>query len=491
MSDPVDERLRSYYRSIEGDPPSGLETRVARALDSAPMSLAATVGTPWRPAFGLIAAGVAVLIAALVFRTIGPTPTATPSGVTGPSPSASASATEVTSPSPSATPPISVPSATPTATPAATPASTPTPSILPTPIPSAVEFTLTGSMTVGRDGPTATLLKDGRVLVAGGKVHTGSVELPTATAELYDPTTGKFAATGSMIDARWGHSATLLRDGRVLVTGGADMSDGYDNLKSAELYDPATGRFTPTGSMSVGRAEHTATLLEDGRVLIAGGTNSIGLDSAEVYDPATGKFSPTGSMTTARQNHAATLLGDGRVLIVGGTANGVTGPFGTLASAEIYDPASGKFTATGSMTTARSGPTATLTLDGRVMVIGGVDESSKALNSAEIYDPASATFGGAGAGIPEPAASRTATLLSDGTLLTVGQASAGAPTTAATWDGGHNNFYTAGTTNLTIGCQTATLLQNGRVLLLGGATSGAGGSIPLAAAALYTLGGQN
>ena len=349
-------------------------------------------------------------------------------------------------------------------------------------------------MTVGRDGPTATLLRDGRVLVAGGKVRTGSVELPTSTAELYDPATGKFSATGSMAAARWGHTATVLQDGRVLVTGGADMSDGYDNLKSAELYDPATGRFTPTGSMSVGRAEHTATLLEDGRVLIAGGTNSIGLDSAEIYDPATGKFSPTGSMTTARQNHAATLLKDGRVLILGGTANGVTGPFGTLASAELYNPATGKFSATGSMTTARGGPTATLMLDGRVMVIGGVDESSKALNSAEIYDPASATFGAAGAGIPgipETAASRTATLLSDGTLLTVGQASAGAPTTAATWDGGHNNFYTAGTTNLIIGCQTATLLQNGRLLLLGGATSGAGGPIPLAAAALYTLGGQN
>ena len=490
MSDPVDDRLRSYYRSIGGDPPAGLETRVARALDSASAKpSASTARAQWRPAFGLLAAGIVVVIAALVFRNMGPSPSASPSAVTGPSTSASAGATESPSPSPT-TSPISVPSA----TPAATPASTPTPSILPTPIPSAVEFTLTGSMTVGRDGPTATLLKDGRVLVAGGKVRTGSVELPTATAELYDPTTGKFATTGSMIDARWGHTAALLRDGRVLVTGGADMSDGYDNLKSAELYDPATGKFTPTGSMSVGRAEHTAALLEDGRVLIAGGTNSIGLDSAEIYDPATGAFSPTGSMTTARQNHAATLLKDGRVLIVGGTANGVTGPFGTLASAELYDPARGKFTAAGSMTTARSGPTATLMLDGRVMVIGGVDESSKALNSAEIYDPASATFGAAGAGIPgipETAASRTATLLSDGTLLTVGQASAGAPTTAATWDGGHNNFYTAGTTNLTLGCQTATLLQNGTVLLLGGATSDAGGATPLAAAALYQLGDQN
>jgi hypothetical protein len=487
MSDPVDERLRSYYRSIGGDPPAGLETRVARALDSAAAKpSASTARTQWQPAFGLLAAGIVVVIAALVFRNMGPSPSASPSAVTGPSTSASAGATESPSPSPT-TSPISVPSA----TPAATPATPPTPSTLLTPIPSAVAFTLTGSMTIGRDGPTATVLKDGRVLVVGGKVRTGSVESKTATAELYDPSTGRFAATGSMADARWGHTATLLQDGRVLVTGGADLSDGYANLRTAELYDPSTGKFTPTGSMEVGRAEQTATLLKDGRVLIAGGTNSIGLASAEIYDPATGKFSLTGSMATARQNHAATLLQDGRVLIVGGTANGVTGPFGTLASAELYDPATGRFTATGLMTAARSGPTATLMLDGRVLVIGGVDQDSKALNSAELYDPTNGTFGGAGTGIPGNTAWRTATLLSDGTLLTVGQASTGAPTTAATWDGGRHAFYTAGTTNLTLGCQTATLLQNGTVLLLGGATSDAGGATPLAAAALYQLGDQN
>jgi hypothetical protein len=359
--------------------------------------------------------------------------------------------------------------------------------MLPTPTATTAQFSLTGSMTVGRDGPTATRLKNGRILVAGGKARTGSVSSRTAAAELYDPTTGKFSPTGSMTDARWGHTATLLNDGRVLVAGGADFMDGADNLKSAELYDPAAGRFTPTGSMAVGRADHTATLLDDGRVLIAGGTNSIGLDSAEIYDPATGKFSATGSMTTARQDHTATLLADGRALIAGGTANGVTGPFGTLASAELYDPGTGRFTATGSMSTHRQGATATLMSDGSVMVTGGRDQDSTFLGSAEEYDPATGNFAGRGAGIPDRAQARTAVLLSDGfTLLTVGWNAPGA--TAATYDGGHYGFYTAGTTTLDIACQTATLLPDGRVLLLGGMDAD---GRPNATAALYELGGQS
>jgi hypothetical protein len=342
-------------------------------------------------------------------------------------------------------------------------------------------------MTVGRDGPTATRLKNGKVLVAGGKVATGLVATRTSSAELYDPATGKFTVTGSMTDARWGHTATLLNDGRVLVVGGADMSDGFNNLKSAELYDPATGKFTVTGSMAVGRANHTATLLKDGRVLIAGGTNSIGLDSAEIYDPATGTFTTTGSMTTARQDHAATLLLDGRVLIAGGTANGAVGPFGLLASAEIYDPSTDRFRTTGSMTTQRQGPTATLLPDGTAMVIGGLDQSSTLVKSAEAYDPVLGRFGRAGAWVFGSTATRTAVLLSDGqTLLTIGQDRPGA--NAETWDGGHMNFYSAGTTTLSVACQTATLLPSGLVLLLGG--TGADGK-PAAIATLYQLGGQN
>jgi uncharacterized protein (DUF2147 family) len=266
----------------------------------------------------------------------------------------------------------------------------------------------------------------------------------------------------------------------VLIAGGIDQLDGYGNLKTAELYDPATGKFKPTGSMSVGRANQTATLLKNGRVLITGGTNSIGLASAEIYDPATGKFSKTGSMTVARQDHAASLLADGRVLVAGGTANGATGPFGVLASAEVYDPATGKFKATGSMAARRDGPAAAALADGSVVIVGGTDQNSKSLNSAEIYDPSTGKFHAAGAGIPDTATSRTATLLADGAVLTIGRTSGGT-LSAAFYDPAHNGFVGAGTSKLAAGCQTATLLPSGKVLLLGGMS----GSKPLTSAALY------
>jgi len=337
---------------------------------------------------------------------------------------------------------------------------------------------------VGRDGPTATLLEDGRVLIAGGKVAHGLVSAPTASAELYNPSTGKFSATGSMAAARWGHTATLLQDGRVLIAGGADLSDGADNLRSAELYDPSTGKFAPTGSMAVGRADQTATLLADGRVLIAGGTNSIGLDSAEIYDPATGTFSATGSMTTARQGHTATLLKNGLVLIAGGTANGKVGPFGPLASAELYNPAIGQFTATGSMAEQRAGPTAALLEDGRVLVSGGVDQGSPAFSSAELYDPTTGQFSATGSR-QNAFLSFTATLLPDGRVLEVGRTVSAAATTAELYDPTSGKFSSGGTTNRVLDCDTATLLADGSVLLVGGATNGPNGTQPLATAVLY------
>jgi hypothetical protein len=167
----------------------------------------------------------------------------------------------------------------------------------------------------------------------------------TASAELYDPKTGTFSPTGSMATARAFHTATLLADGRVLIAGGDPSGWNFNSLiASAEIYDPSTGTFSATGSLIVGRAWQTATLLADGRVLITGGggdyTNRSFLASAALYNPKTGTFSPTGSMTEPRTYHQATLLLGGRVLITGGY-----GALAPLASAEIYDPASGTFTA--------------------------------------------------------------------------------------------------------------------------------------------------
>jgi prolyl-tRNA editing enzyme YbaK/EbsC (Cys-tRNA(Pro) deacylase) len=282
--------------------------------------------------------------------------------------------------------------------------------------PATGKFSATGSMTTSRDFTTATLLADGRVLIAGG--FDGSKNL--ASAELYDPATGKFGPTGSMAQARDSHTATLLLNGLVLIAGGGDKLD----LASAEIYDPKTGKFSPTGSMSQARYLHTATLLQNGLVLIAGGDDDSGaslvtLASAELYDPATGKFSPTGSMKSVREYHTATLLSDGRVLIAGGFVVHPGSGDATLASAEVYDPATGKFSATGSMKSVRRQYTAALLSDGRVLVAGGEDNSETALASAELYDPATGKFSPTGS-LAQARFYHAATRLLDGRVLIVG-----------------------------------------------------------------------
>ena len=235
-------------------------------------------------------------------------------------------------------------------------------------------FGPTGSPSNARTVHTATLLPNGKVLVAGG-FNPPSVVLAYASAELYDPDTGLFSSTGSLITARRVHTATLLTNGKVLVAGGRNPPTYY---ASGELYDPNTGVFSSTGSMATPRAFHTATLLANGKVLVAGGLNgSVYVASAELYDPDTGLFTPTGSLNTAREDHTATLLPDGRVLIVGGDTGATT-----FASAELYDPDTGKFTVTGSLGTARTSHTATLLPpstdrpNGKVLIAGGASNGT-------------------------------------------------------------------------------------------------------------------
>jgi hypothetical protein len=227
-----------------------------------------------------------------------------------------------------------------------------------------------------------------------------------AVAEVYDPATGVFTETGSLNTDRSAHEATLLPNGKVLITGGIrSFTPGQGvSLSLAELYDPARGIFSPTGDMNLTRVGHTATLLlqrrkeepEDWRkdsdhlydnrrprnsttVLITGG--AIGNNSAELYDPAKGTFSFTGSMGSPRGSHTATLLRNGQVLLAGGFT--AVGPV-TTNSAELYDPLTGTFAPTASMNSARQEHTATLLLNGQVLVTGGTNGTID-LSSAELF----------------------------------------------------------------------------------------------------------
>ena len=255
-----------------------------------------------------------------------------------------------------------------------------------------------------------------------------------------------FAPSASMSVGRSEHTAILLPNGKVLVVGG---SDGALSLATAELYDPANGTWTTTGSMSVARRGlPTATLLPTGKVLVAGGSNDTTLASAELYDPANGTWSSTGSLSAGRYGHTATLLKNGKVLVAGGN---------NLASAELYDPASGTWSSAGSMATVRSWHTATLLNDGKVLVAGGT------LASAELYDPTSGTWSSTG-NMGGFRYSHTATLLPDGKVLVTGGYSGGpSPRDDLLYDPASGTWSSTGSMS-TRGRHTTTLLPNGKVL---------------------------
>jgi uncharacterized protein (TIGR03437 family) len=226
---------------------------------------------------------------------------------------------------------------------------------------------------------TCTLLQDGRVLVVGGM--TGNA-LPDNGAEIYDPKSGTFSKAGPMTNNRNRHVSTLLPDGRVLVSGGIDGIGGQPNAISAgaEIFDPATGTFAAVGPMVQTRVNHTATVLPNGKVLLAGGFTN----SAEIFDPQTNKFAPTGDMSQTRANMTASLLSNGQVLIATGTLNF---PIDSN-TAELYNPATGKFTSTASLAAARQNAAATVLNDGGVLLTGGLPYCCVTpLAEAEIYTP--------------------------------------------------------------------------------------------------------
>jgi hypothetical protein len=315
-------------------------------------------------------------------------------------------------------------------------------------------------MLAPRSGHTATLLPDGKVLIAGGMRRNQDFY---KSAETYDPMTNKFQPTGEMSVGRVGHLAILLPSGKVLVAGGWI---GRGTTDAAELYDPATGKFTVISKMIARRARASATLLTNGNVLIAGGDDHDGVDgaiaSAEIFNSRTLKFQPTGSLHRARLGQTATLLNNGTVLMAGGG-----GSAGLIADAELYDPMTGTFSETGNLITPRHKHTAGLLPDGRVLIAGGSDERdwNGNLNSAEIYDPRTGKF--------SPAASLRdsrfklpdeAVQLPSGRLLV-----AGGSKSVEVFDPLSGRFLLAsGQMNDARHFMSATSLKDGRVLLAGG-----------------------
>jgi Galactose oxidase, central domain/Kelch motif len=277
-------------------------------------------------------------------------------------------------------------------------------------VPDIGSWSQTGKMHYARQGDTATVLADGKVLIVGGLDSSGVIP---AFAEVYHPQTSTWSLTGKMLIPRMNHAAVLLASGNVLVAGG---SNGSEALASAELYNPKTGTWSLTDSMHVARENFTATLLHNGEVLVTGGDNGHqpfikALRSAELYNPSTGKWTLTGNMRTTHFHHTATLLTDGDVLIAGGDdgagyASAPAKGSSTMclcahatATSELYNPARGTWSKTGNMNYARDlFMTAVIPGDnGKVLAAGGftcntATSSCTIMSSAEIYNPVDGTW---------------------------------------------------------------------------------------------------
>ncbi|WNG18741.1 kelch repeat-containing protein [Cystobacter fuscus] len=321
-------------------------------------------------------------------------------------------------------------------------------------------WTPTGSMTP-RYGHVATLLRNGKVLVSGGGDYSNRLSV-----ELYDPGTGSWTTAGSNRVEHSDSEVALLPDGKVLTVGGTARYSSY--LETAEVYDPATDIWNPTGSMSTPRRFHRVTPLPGGKLLVSGGSShGVFLATAEVYDPSTGTWSPTGSMSAPRGFHEVTPLPDGKILVMGGRTTGGN----PVATAEVYDPNRGTWTRTGSMSTTREDHRATLLPTGKVLVAGGISLfSSDASMTAELYDPATGTWSLTGS-LSLSRRYHTATLLPNGKVLVIGGESCISAMAAETYDPATGTWSLVGSMFSPRSHHTATLLLNGKVLVTGGSNN--------------------
>ena len=315
------------------------------------------------------------------------------------------------------------------------------------------------SMSTARQNHVAALLQNGSVLVAGG--HPGN-NVPTSSAEVFNPATGAWTTVGSMGSARRLFGACTLSIGKVLVAGG---NAGAGDVTSAELFDPSTSTWSATGSLAAAREDFSMTCLSDGRVLVAGGSGPSGvLSGAEVYDATAGTWSSAGTLPAAVHTQGAVLLSDGRVLIAGG--NNAAGPVSTAA---IWNPTTNAWTATGSMSTARAFYALDLLSDGRVLAAGGlVNVLGGNTNTAEIYSPTAGTWSAAARLNTARYSGVSATLAAGPTV--VGGVNGGSPLASSESYDSVRNTWTQVSTAYGAVNQTATALSSSSVLVAGGNT---------------------
>jgi hypothetical protein len=336
--------------------------------------------------------------------------------------------------------------------------------------------------TTGRLLGTATTLGDGRVLVAGGEIGQGQLSA-ALSAEVFDPVTGAWTPTGALNTPRAGQTATLLGDGKVLIVGGGTGTTLTAGLSSAELYDPATGRFTPTaGAPTAGHSWGVAEPLPGGRVLIAGGFGSDGAatKATDIYDPATDAFTAGPSLGTARAEAAAAVVAGGRVLVAGGAGNDDH----SLASAEVYDAASNAWTpVANTLSDPRALASAAPLPGGRALVAGGVSDTHVPLASADVYDPAANRFTPA-APMHTGRELAVAAPLPGGRVLVAGGASGidtgtGVPvvTSAEVYDPAANAWASAAQLAAPRAGAAAAVLNDGDVLVAGGLSDGGGDTV--------------